>query len=191
MKKRLFSILGGLFWAFALVIGLPFSVSAHTATTSQSSVAFPGCQQLELTLHGNGKPTSRCLTTSGSIQPLTRAFSCRNDGNDLVLYWNALPNPPATGNVPGGPSLCIRGQGSLDLSQGNQPDGRNWNDQASAWWAGCSAGHFDESSGLFAPGRQQGFSGGRGASAPSGNFDGVSGHLDNDTLTVVTLDSDC
>ena len=113
---------------------------------------------------------------------------CGTDQNDLVLYWNG-PIDVARGIIPPGPALCVRGQGFLDLDA-TQPDGRNWNDQASAWWAGCSSGHFDENAGIN-PGQQEHFSGGSGTSAPSGNFDGRPGVLRNDSLTVVTLDTNC
>ncbi len=93
--------------------------------------------------------------------------------------------------IPSGPILCIRGSGTLDLSQGLQFDRRNWNDQASAWWAGCSPGHFGENDTWWNPGAQQSFSGGAGTSAPSGNFTGQNGTLRNDSLTDVTLDSNC
>lgn len=144
------------------------------------------CRAYEITLHGGGQPTHRCVVkndvTNDVVTPNAISRICINDGNDLILYWNG-PVGAA------GPILCIRGQGWTNLDA-TQPDGRNWNDRASAWWAGCSAGHFDQNGGLF-PGKQQGFSGGVGASAPSGNFDGVGGHLPNDSLSVVTLDSDC
>ncbi len=182
MRKRFLVILANLVGVFALSILLTAPASAH-ATMSKHSFDIAGCQRLELTLHGHNQPTSRCLTTSKGAQPLS-TVPCGNDGNVLTLYWNSLRNPPAPGNIPPGAILCIRGQGYVDLS------GTAWNDQASAWWAGCSSGHFDTNAGVYA-GKQQYFGGGSGASAPSGNFDGAGNHLANDSLTVVTLDSSC
>jgi hypothetical protein len=96
----------------------------------------------------------------------------RQRRHDLALYRNG-PINPSQGIIPSGSVLCIRGSGYLDLNT-TMADGRDWNDKASAWWAGCSSGHFDQNGGLF-PAQQQGFSGGKETSAPSGNFDGLSG----------------
>ncbi len=184
MRRHISLALSVVFSLCILLAG--FSSSAHAATSNHHML--PGCAHTELTLHGHNKPSTRCLDANIGAQPNIFSRKCGSDQNDLTIYWNSPLNPP--NQIPGGPILCIRGKGYLDLSQGVQADGHNWNDQASAWWAGCSSGHFDENAGIFR-GTSQNFNGGAGTSAPHGNFNGQNGALNNDSLTVVTLDSDC
>jgi len=156
-----------------------FTPSAFAASTRES---LQDCNALEVKLNGKQSPTYHCL--SKEMQPAIFGRKCVNDGNDLVLYWNGPLYPPST--IPPGPILCVRGAGVLNLNQ-TFPDGHNWNDQASAWWAGCSAGAFyvDINEG----GGAAYFSGGSGTSAPSANF--PYGGVGNDQLSSIRLYSDC
>ncbi|MFC5180720.1 hypothetical protein [Actinomadura harenae] len=155
---------------------------ALTGAAQAAPTAKGDCQVTEITLHGSRPATHRCLRKEGTVTPNVSVVKCDNS-RQLELFWDS----PISA---GGPVLCILGKGWLNLADGDQADGRNWNDKASAWRAGCSSGHFDENAG-WSPGKQQYFDGGDGPSAPSGIFDGQQDHLANDTLTVVTLEKDC
>jgi hypothetical protein len=63
---------------------------------------------------------------SGTMRCLDGGFCATSD---LILYWNR----PISAN----PQyyLCIRGSGFINLNTNFL--GRNWNDQASAFWTGC------------------------------------------------------
>ncbi|MFI7643303.1 hypothetical protein [Nonomuraea sp. NPDC049400] len=176
--------------ALRLMLGITLgfvSMPVLASAASASSAFADGCRTLEITLNGS-KHTSRCLDSNDSVAPLTWSTRCTGNESDipyLALFWNG-PLDVDKKIFPGGPTVCIRGRGWIDLNA-TMGDGLNWNDKASAWWAGCSSGHFDEHAGLF-PGRQQYFNAGN---KHWGNFDGKSGRLPNDSLSVVTLDSDC
>lgn len=187
---------------FALGAAITLLGLAGTAGAAAASPAHPAsalasrasCHTTEVTLHPNGAPTSRCLSRDGGAIRTASTIGTDalcNSENDLVLYWNG-PINVADGVIPSGPILCIRGNGDLDLTKQTY-NGLNWNDEASAWWAGCSSGTFHQNDpvlGIFS-GTNEDFSGGSGTSAPSGNFDGRSGVLPNDSLTDVYLSSNC
>lgn len=182
------------------LLGLAGTAGAAAASPAHPASALAlraSCHTTEVTLHPDGAPTSRCLSRDGGairtghITPDIGTDPSCGSVNDLVLYWNG-PIDVAHGVIPPGPILCIRGQGDLDLASQTY-GGLNWNDEASAWWAGCSSGTFHQNDpvlGIFS-GTNENFSGGSGTSAPSGNFDGRPGVLPNDSLTDVYQSTNC
>ncbi len=173
------------------VFGLLFClmvVSPANAQSTTTTAPLAGCNTVEVTLHGTGAPASTCLDSKpGVVSPQVFARVCKGDGSDLIIYWNG-PIDVAHGIFPSGPKLCIRGNGTLNLAV-TQPDGRNWNDKASAWWAGCSNGEFWLNAGHNWPWEGSTFDGGNGTFAPSGNF--PYGNVGNDQLSQVELYSNC
>ena len=89
VKKSLLKsslILIAVFSFFSVFMG---SARAATYTAPAS------CMAPQITLHGNATPTYKCLR----ITPMIASLNCRNDGNDLAIYWNA-PLDPNHGIIP-------------------------------------------------------------------------------------------
>lgn len=112
--------------------GLMTAGSASAAITPRSSppTAAATCARTEVTIHSHGSPGVQCLTAvrPGMSPAAGTDTTCPTD--DLVLYWNGpigvYPNY----------LLCVNGLGLLNLNQNFY--GLNWNDEASAWWTGCT-----------------------------------------------------
>lgn len=111
------------------------------AASHNNMVANAKCQTTQIELQGNAAPKVSCLDgkkSSSGVTPNTYVETCP-ESQALELFWNG-PLDVTHGVYPSGPRLCIRGQGHLNLT--GTINGLNWNDQASAWWAGCSGGLF-------------------------------------------------
>jgi hypothetical protein len=183
--------------ALAGTAGAAAASPAHPASpvhpASASALSAP-CHTVEVMLHGNGKPASKCLAGSGSVTPNTATPACHDptidDQKFLDVYLNGPIDPPSN-IIPTGLVLCVYGQGDLSLSNGDI-GGVNWNDKASAWWAGCSGGIFyQDSVGGHGSGFQETFQGGPDGNQPFGNFDGQNGDLPNDSLSAIHISNNC
>lgn len=191
-KAGVFRLIAGMGLFLTLVGGSLAGTEALATPRAVAALAgsHASCQTTRVTLHGALAPTLQCLDgqkkeartrpvagSGAQAQPL--AFvetACYDD--DLVLFWNG---PFYTY----GPQLCINGSGLLNLNQ--TLNGRNWNDQASAWWTGCrdvefasdinDSGYVDAAYGSW-----------DGESSPNGNFPMDPGaYLGNDMLSSVYL----
>lgn len=178
------------------LISLP--VSARSLQNRQGAARQQSCHTLEATLHGAGQPIFSCLDRQiaalSSVTPNINAHTCGTDVNDLAIYQNGPIQAP--NQIPPGPVLCIRGQGLLNLPTVPLDATHSWDNQASAWWAGCSSGlFFDNINGSANNSKFEtaSFSGGNGINAPSGNFPYQSGlgFIPNDALSSIFLGSNC
>lgn len=154
----------------------------------ESASARVECGHLQVYLHGWQQPGVKCLdvlvqsrlahlSTSRSIVPEIYTTGC--DNNSLVIWADA--------NFTGW-TICFKGAGATDMTSycGPAPVGClwNWNDQASSYAPGCSAGTFYMNIGEG--GEAQGFA----SHGPRHNFGGP-GMLPNDSLSSVKLTSNC
>lgn len=191
-KAGVFRAIAGV-WLFFALVGRSLT-GTQALATPRATTAVGGsptsCQTTRITLHGTLAPTLQCLDgrkkatreqpmsgRGAQAQPLAwQETACYDD--DLVLFWNG---PFYTY----GPQLCINGSGLLNLNQAFS--GRNWNDQASAWWTGC------RDVGFYSDINRSGYSdyavgSWDGESSPNGNFPMVPGdNLGNDMLSSVYL----
>jgi hypothetical protein len=126
MIKKAATVIGGT--ALALSGAINAGVG-HAATAAKST-----CALAEVTVHGTGAPSTRCLSASGAGLTPQAGTDTGCPTSDLVRYWN--------GPIGVSPNytLCVNGTGLLNLNQNFY--GRNWNDQASAWWTGCRDVYF-------------------------------------------------
>jgi hypothetical protein len=182
-KKAVFRLLLGIGILATLMTFSPLTTPAHAATKPQCAVA-------EVILHGTSAPTITCrstkityLSNASGVHP-NDTFVNANCWSTtyLALYWNS-PISASPNYV-----LCIGGTGLLNLNQQLETspnfDLRDWNDQASAWWTGCSPVTFytDINRGgasVTEPGSIQGMN------SPQGNF--PLGGIGNDQLSSVWL----
>jgi len=191
----------------------PFSVTVQAATANQHNSANATCQKSEVVLQGKKTPNISCLDGSLStnvqnapyitdtyhtnLNPTLSVVGCPNS-SALVLYWNGPINVSA-GIIPSGPELCITGEGTLNLAA-QTINGLNWNDQASAFWAGCVGGNFYVNNNYYNP--MAAYPAGVGNAAPAYNFpytdyDELPGDpnwtIPNDALTMIDAGtySDC
>ncbi|GHO47042.1 hypothetical protein KSX_52050 [Ktedonospora formicarum] len=90
-----------------------------------------------------------------------------------------------------GSMICFIGTGWADLTQYWLFWPVSWNDQASSFYGGCNNGTFYQNVDKNTHtgwGNSQSFGG---AYNWGGNFDGLNGHLPNDSLSAILITSSC
>ncbi|GHO70493.1 hypothetical protein KSC_093850 [Ktedonobacter sp. SOSP1-52] len=90
-----------------------------------------------------------------------------------------------------GSMICFIGTGWADMTQYWIFWPGNWNDQASSFYGGCNSGTFYQNVNTSTHtgwGNSQNFSG---VYSGEGNFDGLNGHLPNDSLSAIYISSSC
>jgi len=144
---------------------------------------FQTMPKLTVTLRSSGPAIATCLDGQPATNRKAMTDGTYKDSScaaySLWLYADANQS---------GSMICFRGNGSVNLSDYtyNCQVGfcYSWNDVASSYYTGCSGGSFYEDANLS--GTRQDF----GMYAP-GNFDRQSGRLPNDSLSSLSLNSNC
>jgi hypothetical protein len=166
-----------------VILASLLTVLALLATTTPASAASPSssaqkssCHELLVHLNGNALATSQCLDqkigASTGFKPATAQDNCTTIGA-LKIFSDANYQ----GNV-----ICFTGTGSVNLtSYWIAWPFVSWNDVASSFDGGCMAGTFYANTNNW--GASEAFGNGNNAGA----FDGVNGHLPNDTLSSLTI----
>jgi len=181
-------LLMGLFSIAPVVHAQAASQKSALSADAPAHVSLADCQHLLVKLHGLAPATGSCLdkhvsamlsmaATSGTTPDLG-FVDCGNHANSLILWFDT--------NFQGG-TICFENAGSTDMTQWNCPAPHvfcNWNDNASSYQSRCSAGTFYIDVGEQGPSQKF-------AAHEQHNFDGLSGRLPNDSLSSLTLNTNC
>ena len=138
------SMILGTMLGFVATITATSPVALASPRTGPSSTAVAShqfskssCRVLEVTLHGNVRPTIKCYvvaTPFSTITPNTVATNCPS-ANDLKIYQDASQSSS-------GAIICFTGTGFINMTDYRLNLLQSWNDQASSWSSGKWQGVF-------------------------------------------------
>jgi hypothetical protein len=179
--QRLLRCCGILLFLVCLFTTVSTTASAHSHvavnTPRKYFAATQNCSHLQVYLHGKQNPSFKCMdAVQHSVSPNGISPSgC--DAHSLILWSDADFS---------GYTICFKGAGGTDLTSYCLPwyDGGclySWNDWASSYAPGCSAGRIYKDIG------EQNALVSFGANGPRGNLSGSK----NDAASSVSLNSNC